>query len=82
VKFSLESKVYFEAKTRDEALMKIALHFLALMDNRPSFIINNKPPVDALGTMIQTMPSLNEQTTSGYIDIDIHGDYAPPQMIH
>ena len=81
MKFSLESDLEFEAKTRDEALMKLAMHFMALMEARPACIIKNEKPIDAFGTLIKNMPSLNEPTTDGYIDVDVHGDFDPPEML-
>jgi len=81
MKFSLESELDFEAKTRDAALLKLALHFMSLMENRPAILIPNQAPIDAFGFMIQNMPSLNEPETNGYIDVDVHGDFEPPAMI-
>jgi len=81
MKFSLESDLDFEAETRDEALLKLATHFMSLMDRRPAFFFDTKKPVDALGTLIQNGPTLNEPTTDGYIDVDVHGDFEPPAML-
>ena len=81
MKFSLESELDFEAKTRDEALLKIAIHFMSLMEFRPTLILPDRTPIDAFGTLIKNMPSLNETTTEGYIDVDVHGDYEPPTMV-
>jgi len=81
MKFSMDSELDFEARSRDEALLKLALHFISLMGNRPVFYIDNKPPIDVLGTLIKSMPSLENPTAGGYIDIDVHGDFDPPEML-
>lgn len=81
MKFSLECDLDFEAQSHDEALMKLALHFIGLMRNRPSLLFKGQPPLDVLGSMIQNMPSLDEPTTDGYIDVDVHGDFEPPEML-
>lgn len=81
MKFSMDGEIDFEAKSRDEALLKLALHFISLMKNRPVFFFDNKPPVDAFGTLIKSMPSLDDPVTKGFIDIDVHGDFDPPEML-
>lgn len=81
MKFSLESNLDFEAVTRDEALLKLALHFLSLMDYRPPLVHKGHPPMDVLGTLIKNMPSLSGPATNGYIDVDVHGDFPPPELL-
>ena len=81
MKFSLDSDLGFEADTRDEALLKLATHFMSLMESRPAFFLKDQPPIDAFGALIQNGPSLNESTTEGYIDVDVHGDFEPPVML-
>ena len=81
MKFSMDSELDFEARSRDEALLKLALHFVGLMGNRPKLLLENQPPLDVLGALIKNMPSLNDPVTKGFIDIDVHGDFDPPEMI-
>ena len=81
MKFSLESDLEFEAKSHDEALLKLALHFISLMEMRPVLCFKDRPPIDAFGSLINNVPSLKEPAADGYIDVDVHGDYAPPEML-
>ena len=79
MKFSLESDLEFEADSTDEALLKLANHFLAQMETRPLFYIGDNQGFDALNAMIENTPTLSGPSTEGYIDVDIHGDFEAPE---
>lgn len=81
MKVIMVGDVQFEAKSTDEALLKLAVHFLSQMKGRPQFIIKNQPPLDAIGTMINTFPHLDVSSTAGYIDVEFLGNHPPPEMM-
>jgi len=81
MKFSLESDVEFEAENMDQALIKLALHFMSRMQSGPIILINDNPPIDMVKIIKNGVPPISEDSANGYIDIDVHGDYAPPEML-
>ena len=81
MKFSLESDVELEADNMDQALIKLALHFMSRMQAGPIMLINNNPPIDMVKIIRGGVTPLSENDAAGYIDIDVHGDFEPPVTI-
>ena len=79
--FSLESDVEFEADNMDQALMKLALHFMSRMEAGPVLLINDNPPIDMVKIIKNGIPPLSEADAAGYINIDVRGDFNPPEML-
>ena len=81
VKFTLASNVEFEAENMDEALMMLALHFIQQLQFRPKFILPDMPPIDAFGTLINNMPTIDVPETEGFIKVDFKTEYQAPDMM-
>ena len=79
--FSLSSDVEFEADNIDQALIKLALHFMSRMEAGPILLINDNPPIDMVKIIQSGITPLTDDDAAGYIDIDVHGDFEPPAMM-
>lgn len=81
MKFSLDSDVEFEADDMDQALIKLALHFMSMMQSGPILLINDNPPIDMVKIINSGIAPISEDTADGYINVNIHGDFEPPVMM-
>ncbi|MCK4870768.1 MAG: hypothetical protein KAS93_06635 [Gammaproteobacteria bacterium] len=81
MKFLLDSDVEFEAENMDQALIKLALHFMSMMQAGPVLIINDTPPLDMVKIIKDGVPPLSEDTADGYINVEIQPNHEPPVML-
>lgn len=81
MKFTLDSAVEFEADNMDQALIKLSLHFMSLMQSPPLLLINDAPPLDMVKIIKSSISSLNNETTDGFINVDFIVDHQQPRMM-
>lgn len=81
MKVMMVGDVEFEAESTDEALLKLAVHFLGQMSGKTRLMLKGPPPIDAIEIMIESLPHLDEVSTEGYINVEFLGNHAAPEML-
>ena len=81
MKFILDSDVEFEADNMDQALIKLALHFMGLMQTTPILLINDEQPLDMIKILKSAVQPLADDTTDGFINVDFLVDHEQPTMM-
>jgi len=88
MKFTMKSDIEFDAKTPDDALLKLGLYFIAQMDLKPILSMHNNedlsdPPVniDVIGALQDSIDVLTNNNVDGVTFIAMKGVFAEPGMM-
>jgi len=81
MKFTLDSEVAFEADNMDHALIKLALHFMSLMQAPPILFIDKQPPLDMVKIIQGAIQPISKETTEGFIEVDFLVEHKQPSMM-
>ncbi len=69
MKYLLTSELGFEAVNDDQALIKLAVHLIAMMDKKPVIIVDDDRELNLIQVMLNTVPSIIDENVSGFINI-------------
>jgi hypothetical protein len=84
MKFTLKADVVFEADTPDEAMIKLAMHFMMMMVDKPvlQVQVNSMPyNLKVLDIMSKRVESLDNSKPEGGMIVSINGIHEEPRMM-